>query len=121
MPAIAPFYQGENRVYPTEQAFLTAVADALHEEYQAIVDAGFILQIDDPGLPTQWDAQIPAISVAETGRRAAQGVEVVTHAWRGILERRFGSLSSGGGGQAPTLPAPLWRAVVALFCKVRLK
>ena len=119
MPAIAPFYQGENRFYPTEQAFLTAVADALHEEYQAIVDAGFILQIDDPGLPTQWDAQIPAISVAEYRKRAAQRVELVNHALRGIPEERVRYHICWGSWHGPHVTDLPLQDVVDLMLQVR--
>jgi 5-methyltetrahydropteroyltriglutamate--homocysteine methyltransferase len=38
-----------NEYYPTEEAYLFAIADAMREEYSAIVRAGFLLQIDDPG------------------------------------------------------------------------
>ena len=48
--AVAPSGVGGNEYYPTEEAYLDAVADALHEEYAAIVAAGFTLQIDDPFL-----------------------------------------------------------------------
>ena len=48
--AVAPSGVGGNEYYPTEGAYLDAVADALHEEYAAIVAAGFTLQIDDPFL-----------------------------------------------------------------------
>jgi 5-methyltetrahydropteroyltriglutamate--homocysteine methyltransferase len=51
VPAIAPSMvgRGQNRYYPTEEAYRFAIAEAMHEEYRAIVEAGFILQIDDPG------------------------------------------------------------------------
>jgi 5-methyltetrahydropteroyltriglutamate--homocysteine methyltransferase len=119
IPAIAPFYQGENRFYPTEHAFLSAVADALHEEYQAIVEAGFILQIDDPGLPTQWDAQIPAISVAEYRKRAAQRVELVNHALRGIPEERVRYHICWGSWHGPHVTDLPLKDVVDLLLRVR--
>ena len=50
MPAVAPSGVGENEYYNTDEAFFHAVGAALHTEYQAIVDAGLILQIDDPFL-----------------------------------------------------------------------
>ena len=46
-----------NEYYETEDEFLFALADALREEYRAVVAAGFVLQIDDPGLP-----EIPALT-----------------------------------------------------------
>src|SRR5215475_13479490 len=57
VPAIAPAMvgRGQNRYYPTDEAYVFAIAEALRTEYRAIVDAGFILQIDDPGLGATWD------------------------------------------------------------------
>ena len=55
MPAIAPSYVFAtlaNEFYRTEEEYEQALADALREEYRAIVDAGFVLQIDDPRLVT---------------------------------------------------------------------
>jgi 5-methyltetrahydropteroyltriglutamate--homocysteine methyltransferase len=49
MPAIAPGFFS-NQYYPTDKEFLYALAEALRVEYQAIIDAGFLLQIDDPSL-----------------------------------------------------------------------
>src|SRR5262249_46902845 len=50
MPAVAPSGVGSNEYYRSDEEYLSAVADALHTEYQAIVDAGFLVQIDDPFL-----------------------------------------------------------------------
>ena len=49
---MAPGGVGGNEYYPTEAAYLDAVADALHAEYATIVEAGFTLQIDDPCGPS---------------------------------------------------------------------
>ena len=54
LPAVAPGtieHWMDNEHYQSDEEFLTATADALKVEYKAIIDAGFILQIDDPGLP----------------------------------------------------------------------
>jgi 5-methyltetrahydropteroyltriglutamate--homocysteine methyltransferase len=88
LPALAPTYAGENRYYKTQEEYEVAVAEAMAEEYRAIVDAGFVLQIDDPGLPAQWDAHVPAISLDEYRKDAARRVELVNHALRGIPEER---------------------------------
>jgi 5-methyltetrahydropteroyltriglutamate--homocysteine methyltransferase len=58
VPVLAPGWLDHfifNEYYQTEEEFLFALADALREEYRAVVAAGFILQIDDPGLPDWWD------------------------------------------------------------------
>jgi 5-methyltetrahydropteroyltriglutamate--homocysteine methyltransferase len=76
-----------NDFYRTEEEYLVAIADAMHVEYQAIVDAGFILQIDDPRLATHYDRH-PEISVEECRAFIAQCVDVINHALRGIPEDR---------------------------------
>jgi 5-methyltetrahydropteroyltriglutamate--homocysteine methyltransferase len=75
------FYR--NEYYPTQEEYLTALADAMHEEYQAIVDAGFLLQIDDPQLVTFYDRS-PQLSIEDCRKFIALRVEVLNHALRGI-------------------------------------
>ena len=87
--AIAPgslemFCRDQNSYYPTTEKFLEAIADAMREEYRAIVDAGFILQLDDPGLPGAWDMLDPQPSVEDYRRYASQRVEILNHALEGI-------------------------------------
>ena len=89
MSAIAPgslemFCRDQNSYYSTAAAFLEALAAALREEYRAIVEAGFILQLDDPGLPGAWDMLDPQPSVEEYRRYATQRVEILNHALEGI-------------------------------------
>src|SRR5271169_6207831 len=75
-----------NEYYKTEEEFLFALADALREEYRAVVAAGFVLQIDDPGLPDWWDMLKPEPSVAAYRRFARLRIEAVNHALSGIPE-----------------------------------
>jgi 5-methyltetrahydropteroyltriglutamate--homocysteine methyltransferase len=72
-----------NEYYQSDEEFLFAIADAMHQEYQAIVDAGFLLQIDDPDLPDGW-ACLPDISLAEYRRYATIRVDALNHGLRGI-------------------------------------
>jgi 5-methyltetrahydropteroyltriglutamate--homocysteine methyltransferase len=72
-----------NEYYPLDEAFVFAIADAMHEEYQAIVDAGFLLQIDDPDLPDGWNC-LPGITVPEYRKHATMRVDALNHALRGI-------------------------------------
>jgi 5-methyltetrahydropteroyltriglutamate--homocysteine methyltransferase len=80
---LAMYYH--NAYYRTEEEYAVALADAMHEEYRAIVDAGFVVQIDDPRLATHWDRS-PGSSLEECRRSIAQMVEVVNHAIRDIPE-----------------------------------
>src|SRR5699024_11865579 len=54
-----------NQYYATEEEHLYAWADALREEYKAIIDAGLILQIDDPPIAENWDQITPEPSVED--------------------------------------------------------
>ena len=86
MPAIAPSYIAAtlpNEYYRTESEYEQAIADALREEYKAIVDAGFILQIDDPRLVTYYMMN-PGKSVDDCRRWAAQRVEAINYSIRDI-------------------------------------
>lgn len=72
-----------NEHYPSDEAFVFAIAEAMHEEYQAIVDAGFLLQIDDPDLPDGWNC-LPEITLPEYRAYATMRVDALNHALRGI-------------------------------------
>jgi 5-methyltetrahydropteroyltriglutamate--homocysteine methyltransferase len=72
-----------NDFYASEEEYLYALADAMHEEYRLIVDAGFVLQIDDPRLATHYDRH-PELSIEECRAFVALCVRVINHALRGI-------------------------------------
>jgi 5-methyltetrahydropteroyltriglutamate--homocysteine methyltransferase len=72
-----------NEHYKSDEAFVFAIADAMHEEYKAIVDAGLVLQIDDPDLPDGWNC-LPGMTVAEYRKYATMRVDALNHALRDI-------------------------------------
>jgi len=74
--------------YGNDEAFVFALADALREEYRAVVDAGFILQIDDPGVMTSWDMIKPQPTIAEYRRYLKCRIDALNHALDGIPEDR---------------------------------
>ena len=91
IPAVAPGtieLQRRNEYYPTDEAYLFAIADAMREEYRAIVEAGFILQLDDPRVVTQYGMPDPAPSIEEYRRFAELRVDAINHALAGIPEDR---------------------------------
>ncbi len=88
LPAIAPGTIEHwlwNDHYPNDEAFLFAIADAMHEEYKAITDAGIILQIDDPDLPDGWQ-MYPEMTVPQYHKYAELRVEALNHALQGVPE-----------------------------------
>jgi 5-methyltetrahydropteroyltriglutamate--homocysteine methyltransferase len=70
------------------ESFLYAIADALHDEYQAIVEAGFDVQIDDAYIASEYDGMVPPGSLDDCRRWADAGVAALNHALRGILAAR---------------------------------
>ena len=86
VPAIAPSNiecTSPNEYYPSAEKYVFAIAEAMREEYKAIVDAGFLLQIDDPFLVTYYITR-PELSVAECRNWAELRVEALNHALEGI-------------------------------------
>jgi 5-methyltetrahydropteroyltriglutamate--homocysteine methyltransferase len=76
-----------NEYYGSDEEFLFAIAEVMREEYRAIVDAGFLLQIDDPDLPDGWNC-LPDITLSEYRRYAALRVEALNHALAGIRREK---------------------------------
>ena len=78
-----------NEYYKTEEAFLYACADAIREEYKAIIDAGLVLQLDDPSIAENWDMVNPEPSVEAYRRFSMLRVEALNHALRGLPQDRI--------------------------------
>ena len=72
-----------NHHYATEEEYYVALADAMHDEYKAIVDAGFLVQVDDPRLATHYDRH-PDLDIEDCRRFIAAQVDIINHALRGI-------------------------------------
>jgi 5-methyltetrahydropteroyltriglutamate--homocysteine methyltransferase len=72
-----------NEYYKNDEEFLFAIAEVMHQEYEAIVDAGFLLQIDDPDLLDGWNC-LPQITLPEYRNYAALRVEALNQALAGI-------------------------------------
>jgi 5-methyltetrahydropteroyltriglutamate--homocysteine methyltransferase len=72
-----------NEYYGSHDDLMRAIADALREEYRAIVEAGFILQVDDAWVPAMWD-RTPDFDAGSYRRYAAASIEVLNHALAGL-------------------------------------
>jgi 5-methyltetrahydropteroyltriglutamate--homocysteine methyltransferase len=113
------FCRGQNEHYPSEEAFLEGIANALRVEYRAIVDGGFILQLDDPGLPDTWDMLDPHPTVAEYQRYAMLRVEAQNQALDGIPEERVRYHMCWGSWQGPHTTDIALRDIVELMLKIK--
>ena len=77
-----------NEYYGTEEELIHACAEAMREEYKAILDAGLILQLDDPSIAENWDQVNPEPSVEAYRRFSMIRVEALNHALRGLPRER---------------------------------
>ena len=102
MPATSPRGFGGNEYYATEEEYVCAVADAMREEYRAIVDAGLVLQVDDPQL-VEIMSDDPATTPEQRRRLAEQHVETVNYALRGIPPDRVRFHTCYGLNHGPRL------------------
>ncbi len=84
---VSLFFRNEH--YPSEEAYLYAIADAMRVEYEAIAAAGYVLQIDCPDLGMGRHIQHADLSLAEWRKKAQLHVEVLNHALANIAPDRL--------------------------------
>jgi 5-methyltetrahydropteroyltriglutamate--homocysteine methyltransferase len=104
LPTVSPGTLAQNVIneyYQDEEAFLFAVADVMREEYRAIVQAGFLLQIDSPDLAMGWHTQFPDKTLEEFRSIIARRVEALNHALAGIPPERVRHHICWGNGERP--------------------
>jgi 5-methyltetrahydropteroyltriglutamate--homocysteine methyltransferase len=123
MTSIAPGSASRiaNRFYRTEEEFLFACADAMREEYRAIVDAGLVLQLDDPAIAENWDMVNPEPSAADYRKFSMTRVEALNHAIRGLPEDRIRFHLCWGSWHGPhTTDVPM-RDIVEVMLAVKCR
>ena len=84
---VSLFFRNEH--YPSEEAYLFAIADAMRHEYRTIADAGITLQVDCPDLGMGRHIQHADLSIAEWRKKAELHVEALNHALAGIPPERL--------------------------------
>jgi 5-methyltetrahydropteroyltriglutamate--homocysteine methyltransferase len=116
MPSIAPSGVGSNEYYRSDEEYLYAMADAMRTEYQAIVDAGFLVQIDDPFLTDVLSYS--ELDERERRRTAEMYVGAINSALRGIPSDRIRFHTCYGINEGPRVhDAPL-KDLVDLMLKI---
>jgi 5-methyltetrahydropteroyltriglutamate--homocysteine methyltransferase len=123
MTSIAPGSASRiaNRHYKTDEEFLFACADAMREEYKAILDAGLILQLDDPAIAENWDMVNPEPSVEDYRKFSMVRVEALNHAIRGLPEDRIRFHLCWGSWHGPhTTDIPM-RDIVEVMLAVKCR
>lgn len=108
-----------NRYYPTEEACLEAIAEAMRTEYRMIVDAGFLVQLDDARAAVTYDRMVPPASHKDYLSWLAKQVEVINHALEGIPEGKVRYHVCWGSWPGPhTTDVPL-KDIAHLVLKVK--
>ena len=116
MPSVSLTGVGVNKYYSTDEEYLFAVAEAMRSEYQAIVDAGLILQIDDPFLTDVFGD--PSLSEAEKRNKAEVMVTAVNQGIRVIPEERIRFHTCYGINHGPRVHGAELKDVLEFILKV---
>jgi 5-methyltetrahydropteroyltriglutamate--homocysteine methyltransferase len=123
LPVVAPASAlpgAKLEYYKDEDSYFAALADALHQEYQAIVDAGLYVQIDDAFLPYMYERMVPPMSKAAYRRWAEVRIDALNRALAGIPEERSRYHICWGSWNGPhAFDVPL-KEIVDLVLKVRV-
>jgi 5-methyltetrahydropteroyltriglutamate--homocysteine methyltransferase len=119
--ALGPISLGaglHNEYYPSEEAYLSAVAEAVREEYRAITDAGLIVQLDEPNFFTAW-MFYPDYSVEEYRKLLEFYVEIINHAIDGLPEEQVRFHACWGSGHRPHVHDIELKYIADLLVKIR--
>jgi 5-methyltetrahydropteroyltriglutamate--homocysteine methyltransferase len=121
VPAISPCDIAGNQInqhYGSDEEFLYAIADAMNVEYRAIVDAGFLLQIDDPRLINYY-VKNPDLSIDECRAWAEKQVEAINHSLTGIPEDRVRYHTCYGINMGPRVHDMELKDFIDIVLKIR--
>lgn len=109
----------QNRYYKTEEEYFTAIADALHQEYRAIIDAGFLIQLDDAYLAHEYDRLLNFKTEKEVHKSFEAYIELLNYSLRGIPKEKVRYHVCWGSWNVPhTSDVPL-RTIVDLILRVK--
>ena len=120
MTSVAPgsAYRIPNNYYQTDEEFLYAWAEAMREEYKAIVDAGVILQLDDPATATGWEMIDPEPAVEDYKKFTMIRIEALNHALRGLPPDRIRFHLCWGSWHGPHVTDIAMRDIVEVMLRV---
>ncbi len=104
--------------YQDEEEFLMALAEVLRPEYEAIAEAGLILQLDGPDLPDKWATLVPDITLEEYRRKAKMRVDATNHALRNIPQEQVRYHLCWGSWNGPHIDDIPFRDVVDLMLEI---
>jgi 5-methyltetrahydropteroyltriglutamate--homocysteine methyltransferase len=121
MPAISPSNIEDwqkNAYYKSQEDYVFAIAEAMREEYRAIVDAGFLVQIDDPRLVTYYIIH-PEASIADCRKWAELRIAALNHALRDIPPEKIRFHTCYGINMGPRIHDMELKDIVDLILTIR--
>ncbi len=123
MTAVAPGSASRigNSYYKTEEELLYACADAMREEYKAILDAGLVLQLDDPAIAENWDMINPEPTVEEYNKFSMVRVEALNHAIHGLPQERIRFHLCWGSWHGPHITDIPMRDIVDVMLAINVR
>jgi 5-methyltetrahydropteroyltriglutamate--homocysteine methyltransferase len=123
LPVVAPASALPNAKiehYMDEESFLFALADALREEYRAIIDAGLTLQVDDAFVPYMYEKLVPPMTLAEYRKWAEVRIEALNYALKGLPPERTRYHVCWGSWNGPHLFDVPMKDIVDIILKVNV-
>jgi len=107
-----------NRYYKSDDEFVFACADAMREEYKAIIDAGLVLQIDDPAIAENFDQINPEPTFAEYRRFTEPKIEALNQALKGLPQDRIRFHLCWGSWHGPHMTDIPMKEIVGLMLRI---
>ncbi len=107
-----------NRHYKSDDEFVFACADAMRTEYKAIVDAGLVLQIDDPAIAENFDQINPEPSFEDYRKFTMPKIEALNHALKGLPQDRIRFHLCWGSWHGPHMTDIPMKEIVGLMLKI---
>jgi 5-methyltetrahydropteroyltriglutamate--homocysteine methyltransferase len=123
MPVAAPasvIPDRKNEYYKSEEDLIRAIGEAMRTEYRMIVEAGFVLQLDDARAATTYDRMVPPASFEDYRKWVAMHMEVLNHAIEGLPADRIRYHVCWGSWPGPHVSDVPLKEIVDLILQVNV-
>src|SRR6202521_1151389 len=110
----------KNEYYKSEEELQAAIAAAMRTEYKMIIDAGFVLQLDDARNAVTYDRMVPPATFADYRRWLGAQVEIINHAIEGLPADRIRYHVCWGSWPGPHVSDVPLKDIVDLILKIKV-
>jgi len=109
----------KNEYYASDDDLQQAIGDAMHTEYKMIIDAGFLVQLDDARAAVSYDRMVPPQTLSEYRAWLARQIEVTNHAIAGLPREKIRYHVCWGSWPGPHTSDVPFKDIADLVLKVR--